>query len=479
METAKRILKNALYLGAAEVVSRILQFAVMLFAARELSVEGFGAFNFALALSFVAMILADMGLNTLLIRTIARDKALLEKFLVNALYLKALFSLATFLGIWLVLALFGYGGQTLEVALIMVFFAALSMLTDFIYSIFRSFERMEFDSMLKVLRMSLLAFFSIIALMRGSGVVVFSLLFVVVECITLLVGFIIVSSTFVTRRLRFSWLDSSYRQKIRNEAFPFGLSAAFGSLYFYASVLILSVMLGDLAVAQFSSAYNIVLALLFIPTVYTNALYPAFSRMFAQSKRDLSFMYAKSMKYLFMVGLPIALCLFLLSEEIMTMLYGGKYDAASAVLEMIALYIVLKFLNFLLGITLSSADRQWERMKVQAIAAGVSVALCAVLIWKLGVIGAAYAMVITELILFTLYMVQARKVVSFPSLSETFLKPIAASVVLMLCAVLLPFSPIVSAAVGLLFYALALFIAGALDNEDKKMMKAVFSNGKV
>ena len=55
MGTARRIYKNTLYLGVAEVVSRVLQFVVMLYAARLISQEHFGKFSFALSLSFYAL----------------------------------------------------------------------------------------------------------------------------------------------------------------------------------------------------------------------------------------------------------------------------------------------------------------------------------------------------------------------------------------------------------------------------------------
>ena len=74
MGTARRIYKNTLYLGAAEIVSKILQFVVMLYAARLLSKENFGKFSFALSLSLIAIVLADLGINSLLIREISRNK---------------------------------------------------------------------------------------------------------------------------------------------------------------------------------------------------------------------------------------------------------------------------------------------------------------------------------------------------------------------------------------------------------------------
>ncbi len=468
-----------MYLGIAEVVCRLLQFVVMLFAARQLAQEDFGAFNFALALSFIAMILADMGLNVLLVRTIARDKTLLEKFVANALLLKLLYSAGTFLVLWLLLVMLGYRGQTLEVALIMLLFAILSTFTDFMYSIFRAFERMEFDSFLKIMRMALLAVFSIVVLVRGLGVVTFSLMFLVVECMVALAGFIIVSKKFVTTRVRLSWLDSAYRKKMGMSAFPFGLSAAFGSLYFYASVLILSSMKGDVEVAQFSSAYNVALALLFIPTVYTNALYPALSRMFIASKAALALMCRKSMKYLMIVGLPIAICLLLLPQEIMSLLYGGKYSSAHLALQIIAGYVVLKFMNFLLGVVLSSADKQWERMKSQGAVAAINLALCFALIWRWGFVGAAWATLLTEIALMAVYAVQVGKILDSKNILKELAKPILSAGMLALCIFLLPFHWVVSVLIGGLLYAAGLIVMGAFDSKDKEIVRSIVWNGKV
>lgn len=479
MKTARRVYKNTLYLGSAEIISKALQFVVMLYAARELTQHEFGAFNFALALSFIATILADMGVNMLLVRSVARDKALLDKYVVNALFLKSIFSVGAFLLVWMALLALGYGGQTLDVALIMLLFAILSSFTDFIYSIFRAFERMEFDSFLKIVRMVLLAAFSLGVLIKGLGVVAFSLMFLVVECMVILIGFIIISKKFVTKRLRLSWLDSGYREKIRKDAFPFGLSAMFGGLYFYASVLILSFLRGELEVAKFSSAYNIALALLFIPTVYTNALYPVLSRFFVESKRKLTLAFEKSLKYLFIASLPISVCFLLLSEKIMGLLYGSKYVDASIVLQIIGCYIILKFANFLFGMVLSSADRQWERMKAQGMVASINLLLCAVLIWEWGFIGAAWAMLISEIALIVVYAYQVRRVILSKISLLSVARPLACTLIFSLCVLFLPFHYMISAAFGGLFYVVALFITGVFDEEDKEIMRDVFLNGKI
>ena len=55
MNAVKRISKNIAALSVAEVISKGLQFVVMVFAARILGKEDFGKFSFALAFAFIAI----------------------------------------------------------------------------------------------------------------------------------------------------------------------------------------------------------------------------------------------------------------------------------------------------------------------------------------------------------------------------------------------------------------------------------------
>jgi len=71
-------------LGAAEIISKIRLFILMIYAARLLGVVSFGKFTFALAFSMLTIILSDLGINTLLIREISRKKDLANKYFINA-----------------------------------------------------------------------------------------------------------------------------------------------------------------------------------------------------------------------------------------------------------------------------------------------------------------------------------------------------------------------------------------------------------
>src|SRR3989344_7972301 len=156
MGTARRIYKNSFYLGAAEVASKVLQFVVMLYAARLLSKEHFGKFSFALSLSFIAFVLADLGICALLVREVSRDRKLAGKYFINAFLMKVVLSFITLFIIAAALNVLDYPKDTRAIVYIIWMFTILSTFTEFFYSVFRAFEMMFYDALLKILRMAML-----------------------------------------------------------------------------------------------------------------------------------------------------------------------------------------------------------------------------------------------------------------------------------------------------------------------------------
>ena len=161
---------------------------------------------------------------------------------------------------------------------------------------------MFYDALLKILRMVILAITSIYVLFKGYGVVVFGYTFILAEIIVVLMAFLIAFTKFIKIKMEIDW---PFIKILLKSALPFGMAFIFGSIYFFIGSIILSKIKGDAEVAIFSAAYNIILALLFIPTVYTNAIYPVLSRYYHQSKSELRLLYERSFKYLYIIGIPI------------------------------------------------------------------------------------------------------------------------------------------------------------------------------
>ena len=473
MGTARRIYKNTAYLGIAEVVSRVLQFAVMLYAARLLSQQNFGKFSFALSLSFMAVILADLGINTLLIREISRNKSLVSKYFINAFSIKIVLSIITFFIIVAVLNALNYPEITRQIVYIIWLFTILSTFTELFYSIFRAFEQMFYDAFLKILRMSILAVTGIYVLFKGYGVIIFSYTFIFTEIIVITIASLIALKKFIKLDIR---IDPVFIKSTLKKALPFGLAFIFGGIYFFIGSIMLSKMKGDVEVAIFSAAYNIALALIFIPTVYINAIYPVLSRYYKESKSGLRLLYERSFKYLYIAGVPISLGIFMLSDEIIGFLYGTRYSTSSIALRIISLYLFLKFINFLLGIVLSSIDKQNKRMLGQGITAGISILLNLWLIPLIGFVGAALSTLITEIFLFMIYYLFVSKSWYYYNFLGILPKPIIAAIAMSLFIGFTSLNLIITIVASAAIYLAVLMVLRTLDKKDYEIIGKIFKN---
>ena len=427
MSTVRKIYKNIVFLSSAEFISKILQFVLMVSAARLLDKASFGKFSFALSLSFIAVIIADLGINTLLIREIARDKNKVDKYFINALFVKVLFAIITYISVFIVINLLGYPKDTRYVVYMVLVFIIFSTFTDLFYSIFRAFERMIFDSIIKIVRMIILTAIGMYVLFYYHNVLLFSLTFIFVEVVVLILAYLIALKRFIKLK---SEISLEFMKGIIKKALPFGLGFVFSSIYFYIDSVMLSKMRGDLEVAVYSASYNLALAILFIPTVYMNALYPVMSRYFKTSKENLIFIYKKSFKYLYIIGLPISVGIYFLADRIIVFFYGKQYTGSIIALQIISWFLFIKFLNFLTGFTLSSINKQNKRMLSQGSTAIFNVAANLVLIPKMGYAGAAIANFITEIFLFILYYWYVSKFLYAYNFLPILIKPIIASAIM-------------------------------------------------
>jgi len=471
--SVRRISKNIAALTTAELISKALQLVLFVYAARLLGKADFGKFSFALAFSMIAIIFTDLGINTLLVREIARKKDLASKYFTNAFLAKFVFSALTFITAIFILNILDLPPITKNVVYIILLFTLISSFTELLYSIFRAFERMEFDALVKVTRMVILTSVGLYVLFKGYGVITFSFIFILAELIVFILALNIGVIKFIKLKISF---DMGFIRELVKKSFPFGLAIAFGSIYFYIGSVMLSVMKNDVEVAIYSVAYNLVIALLVIPTIYTNAIYPVLSRHFKSSKENLIFMYKKSFKYMYIIGLPISVGLFLLADKIILLFYTKEYFASIFALKILAWFVFIKFLNFLIGIVLYSIDRQKHRMLSQGSTALFNIILNLILIPFLGFIGAAIATLITEIFLFVFYYGFASKYLHALNLTPILTRPLIAAGIMATFLYYVKLNLLFLVPSAAIVYVFSILILRVFDKEDKNLILKIVKN---
>src|SRR3989338_11306241 len=471
MGAVRNISRNMMFLTAGELVSKILQFVLMVYAARLLDQASFGKFSFALSLSFIAIIAADLGINQLLIREIARSKKSVSKYFINAFVVKMPFALVAYLFIIILLNSLSYPKDTRYVVYAIWIFTIISNFTDLFYSIFRAFERMFYDSMIKILRMLLLTAIGLYVLFNGYGVLAFSIVFIAVEALMLLIAYLTATQKFM--KLTFD-INFKFMKDLVKTAYPLGIAFIFSSVYFYIDSVMLSKMRGDVEVAVYSVAYNLALAILFIPAVYSNAVYPVMSRYYKTSKDNLIFLYKKSFKYIYIIGLPISAGLYILAARIIVFLYGKEYLSSVIAFQIISWFLFIKFLNYLMAYALSSVDQQNSRMIGQGLTAVFNVVLNLILIPKMGFEGAAWATFFTEIFLFILYYWYVSKSLHSFNFIPILIKPLIATAVMVTFIIYANLRLLLIIPLAALVYSAVILMLRTFEKEDYRIFKKMF-----
>jgi len=109
------------------------------------------------------------------------------------------------------------------------------------------------------------------------------------------------------------------------------------------------------------------------------------------------------------VGGAIAVTLWGFSQEIIHLIYGDKFKPSGAVLEVLAVAIFLFFINFLLSNILITSGREAVNTWNLLGATILNIVLNVVWIPEYGMMGAAWATVLCEVILIAALSLEVRK----------------------------------------------------------------------
>jgi O-antigen/teichoic acid export membrane protein len=472
MNTIQRIAKNIGVLFGAQVIGYILAFLYTIYIARFLGADGFGILSFALSFTAIIGILADLGLSTLLVRELARDKSLTKKYIGNITLMKLILAVFTFGMMVLTINLLNYPQQIIQVVYFIGLSVILSSFAQMFYSVFQAYEKMEYQSVGNILN-NLLIFAGIfLGIALGFNVIEFSIIYLISSLIVTIYSLIICLWKFVPPTIK---LEPSFWKIIIVPAIPLSLVALSSTIYFRIDSVLLSFIQGEAAVGWYNAAYKLIELLLFVPSVYTVAIFPVLSNYYSSSKKNLEFIYTKSYKYLFIVGIPIATTITVLAPEIILLLYQSGYTESILTLQILIWAIPLMFLSYTNAWIFISINKQNLLLKLTFVMMVANIILNLILIPQYSYLGAALATVITTLLGFPLELYFLSKYICKIEIGKIMIKPVAASVISGLIIFKLNTGLFLSAAIAIISYLGILILIKTFSSEDFE----IFRNMKI
>ena len=393
MNTVQRIAKNTAVLLAANTISKIIGFFYIMYTARYLGVEGFGVLSFALAFTGLLGVFDDLGLNTLMVREIAREKSLTKKYLSNVTVIKIILVIITFSLITITINLLGYPNQTIKV----VYFIALSVIfnafSGMFYSIFRAYEKMEYQSLGQILSSVLMLAGALFAISQRFNVIGFASIYFIVSVIALGYSFAIFMWKFSLPKIEIDW---EFWKRCFKEAWPLGIMSVCIIIRFRIDTVMLSLMKGDAAVGLYNAAYKILNISVVAPGIFMASIFPVMSQYYNKSTSSFNIAYEKSFKFLIAIALPMALAVTLLSGPIINLIYGVEFAGSADALRILIWAAVSMYVSMLVGNVYVAANKQMLSMKITIVSVILNIILNLILIPRYSYLGASATTVVSE-----------------------------------------------------------------------------------
>ena len=309
MSRVKTIFKNMSWLLISQIIASICGFIWTILIARYLGVNDYGILGFAISLTGILNILTDLGISTHIVRHIATDYDSAPKYLGNALPLKSLFSLGTITITLIILILMRSDKLTIIITLLftleMIFKSFISLLNGG----FQAFEEGKYQGIANSLLNTTLLVFILISVYLDLGIYGITFSYVLSNLITLIYAYYTFKSKITKPKFE---LDKSFCKKITFLAIPFAATSFLSTLYFSIDVVMLTNIVGSYATGIYNATFKLISILTLFYSVYLAVIFPVMSKLFKNDKKLLIISFEKSLKYLMMIIIPIAVAFYYL-----------------------------------------------------------------------------------------------------------------------------------------------------------------------
>ena len=472
MSTIKSIAKNTFLLVAANFISLGIGFFINIYIARYLIDSDYGMINAAINLSTLAALLTDLGLSSYLTLQLARRPGEVRQYLNNALSIKLGLVTVAYMCILATAFIGHFTGTKMLVVMIIGIYVMITAISQIFQSTFQAFQRMEHIAICQILNPVVLILGTFYVISNHLGVVSFALVYLVSGAVILTYN-IIVIAIFYSKPV--PGMDVRLWKQLILGGIPFSIGAIFSFLYYKIDIQLLDFMMGDTAVGNYSAAYRLIEALLCLPIMYGTVLFPIVSSYFHNKDPNIHVLLEKSIKYLYIAGLPIVIGTVILSSQFIGMLYQGKFVEAIPVLQILAVGLLITFLNNVPSTYLIGTNMQKASVIINMVCAAVNITLNLALIPSYGIVGSACTMVVTQLMAGMItYFLLKRMGYSYPGLWPMLKVTFCGLAMGALVFVMQPVNIVLIIGAAAVAYSALILVTGSVTKDDFSLLSSIF-----
>ncbi|MDE3089646.1 MAG: flippase [Chloroflexota bacterium] len=389
----QRVGLNTLWLFLARIFSQALMIVFTALIARRLGAAGLGQFAFIASAVYLGNMFTTFGMDTLLIREVARTHNPATPLIPAAFRIQIVFSAILVAAVFVGADTAGNSAETL-LALKLYSLALFPLAFFTLFSaVLRAYERMDVFLVLSIASALLQTAGALIVFATGAG-------------LTTLIYFLLAAQTaaaFLSAVLCYSYIPGfaflwriqrGELTSIARRAAPFAALVALGVLYQRIGVLILPALAGDATTGWFSAAARIVESMKIAPQALLGALFPVLAHRLHRGQE--SRLARSALRISLGLGALAALVVSVTAQPLTDLIYGSGFAASITALQVLAWALIPYAFTANVALELVARGREGSVLKGNLIGVLFALVLFLILVPAYGLLGASWAVVGSE-----------------------------------------------------------------------------------
>jgi O-antigen/teichoic acid export membrane protein len=401
-----KIFGKSKYILFVNIIDKAFYFILFLIIARLLSVNEFGNIVLIFSVSNILLYVLQFGLPVFFQRQTAKENRVDKSNLTNAVIYGAVTYILSILLVVLITGLL-YGSKQYSLTFVIHSF----VYSYFFISIFNSFllgkgeQRLQFKSYFISRILTLLIIIAV--LYSVADIFLFLTVCLAGNLAIAVVFYYSLYNKYVDKdaKSEISFTSVKYLLAV---SLPIGLAAMSNFLYDKIDVILISKIIDIEQVAFYNIAYGMYKS---SQILFSFILVSGFSRVSSLSEKHsaVKLFLKKYTVYILLISSVIFITILVLSKSLITIVYGDKYLPSVILLQFLSVSVIPMALNNLTGITLNGLGMFRENLTVVLSALLINVVLNVILLNSIGIMGAVYSTLITELFILVFDLLYLKK----------------------------------------------------------------------
>lgn len=410
------------------VLGIILVFIMQVFLAKVLNVRAYGDFSTALSMVTIFSPVAAFGLSGLWLNIFGKEGSAGVRWLSASF---KYFWISAF-SVWFALLAWAYLGphedDLRNMILILSFYVFSHGATELLVSKYQlegRYNKIAFWQILPHLMRLLFVFIIYLYVSKISnnhaGGIAYAIAYVASSVFLFFVCFNVFSKV-KENGFNLSWIslnvekeDYYYKKQpvvldVFKSAWPYGVGIFLHLIYFQSGIILVRYVSGAESAAIYSVAFFVMLGIFTIPSAVYQKIMQARNHYWASHEYE---MLIKSYKYssaiMLAAGIVSYFLIVFISSSFILAFFGEEYRGSIDVLYILACCTPFRFLSISLGSFLLTGEHAKIKAASMMGVALINILLCVVFVRIYGVLGAAYAVLLSEILLFLIYYMIAKK----------------------------------------------------------------------